>query len=180
MSKIWTLTKVLLKLNYADFITDKKKRWAYLFSFAAILFVGFLIFGSMTHGIYEGMIHLGQDPGIVIAMGLAVASIWVFLMSIMNILTVFYYSNDVEMLLPLPLKPGANYFGKVLYSVNYTIRNELVYFIAYLYYLRFKEWCFHYILHLYDCHLLILPDHSASFSFVNYDNYYEVYEYSEK
>ena len=32
MSKIWTLTKVLLKLNYADFITDKKKRWAYLFS----------------------------------------------------------------------------------------------------------------------------------------------------
>ena len=41
MSKIWTLTKALLKLNYADFITDKKKRWAYVFSFAAILFVGF-------------------------------------------------------------------------------------------------------------------------------------------
>ncbi|MDM5234946.1 ABC transporter permease [Bacillus cereus] len=106
MSKIWTLTKVLLKLNYADFITDKKKRWAYLFSFAAILFVGFLIFGSMTHGMYEGMIHLGQNPAIIIAMGLAIASIWVFLMSIMNILTVFYYSNDVEMLLPLPLKPA--------------------------------------------------------------------------
>ncbi len=60
MSKIWTLTKVLLKLNYADFITDKKKRWAYVFSFAAILFVGFLLFGSITHAMYEGMIHLGQ------------------------------------------------------------------------------------------------------------------------
>ena len=59
--KIWTLTKVLLKLNYADFITDKKKRWAYVFSFAAILFVGFLLFGSITHAMYEGMIHLGQD-----------------------------------------------------------------------------------------------------------------------
>ena len=59
MSKIWTLTKVLLKLNYADFITDKKKRWAYVFSFATILFVGFL-FGSITHAMYEGMIHLGQ------------------------------------------------------------------------------------------------------------------------
>ena len=60
MSKIWTLTKVLLKLNYADFITDKKKRWAYVFSFAAILFVGFycLVLSRM----YEGMIHLGQDP----------------------------------------------------------------------------------------------------------------------
>ncbi|AXK19255.1 putative ABC transporter permease subunit [Bacillus sp. COPE52] len=114
MSKIWTLTKVLLKLNYADFITDKKKRWAYVFSFAAILFVGFLIFGSMTHGMYEGMKQLGQDPGMIIAMGLAIASIWVFLMSITNILTVFYYSNDIEMLLPLPLKPAQIISAKFL------------------------------------------------------------------
>ena len=114
MSKIWTLTKVLLKLNYADFITDKKKRWAYLFSFAAILFVGFLIFGSMTHGMYEGLKQLGQEPGMIIAMGLAIASIWVFLMSITNILTVFYYSNDIEMLLPLPLKPAQIISAKFL------------------------------------------------------------------
>lgn len=114
MSKIWTLTKVLLKLNYADFITDKKKRWAYLFSFVAILFVGFLMFGSITHAMYEGMKHLGQDPGMIIAMGLAIASIWVFLMSITNILTVFYYSNDIEMLLPLPLKPAQIISAKFL------------------------------------------------------------------
>ncbi|MDA2670408.1 ABC transporter permease [Bacillus cereus] len=114
MSKIWTLTKVLLKLNYADFITDKKKRWAYVLSFAAILFVGFLLFGSITHAMYEGMIHLGQDPGMIIAMGLAIASIWVFLMSITNILTVFYYSNDIEMLLPLPLKPAQIISAKFL------------------------------------------------------------------
>lgn len=114
MSKIWTLTKVLLKLNYADFIADKKKRWAYLFSFAAILFVGFLIFGSMTHGMYEGLKQLGQGPGMIIAMGLAIASIWVFLMSITNILTVFYYSNDIEMLLPLPLKPAQIISAKFL------------------------------------------------------------------
>ena len=61
MSKIWTLTKVLLKLNYADFITDKKKRWAYVFSFAAILFVGFLLFGSITHAMYEGMMYLRNE-----------------------------------------------------------------------------------------------------------------------
>ncbi|WP_226603796.1 putative ABC transporter permease subunit [Bacillus cereus] len=114
MSKIWTLTKVLLKLNYADFITDKKKRGAYLFSFAAILFVGFLIFGSMTHGMYEGLKQLGQEPGMIIAMGLAIASIWVFLISITNILTVFYYSNDIEMLLPLPLKPAQIISAKFL------------------------------------------------------------------
>ena len=47
-------------------------------------------------------------------MGLAIASIWVFLMSITNILTVFYYSNDIEMLLPLPLKPAQIISAKFL------------------------------------------------------------------
>ncbi|EEL87050.1 ABC transporter, permease [Bacillus cereus AH1272] len=63
---------------------------------------------------YEGMKQLGQDPGMIIAMGLAIASIWVFLMSITNILTVFYYSNDIEMLLPLPLKPAQIISAKFL------------------------------------------------------------------
>ena len=68
----------------------------------------------MTHAMYEGMKHLGQDPGMIIAMGLAIASIWVFLMSITNILTVFYYSNDIEVLLPLPLKPAQIISAKFL------------------------------------------------------------------
>lgn len=40
----------------------------------------------------------------IIVMGFVIVSIWVFLMSIMNILIVFYYSNDIEMLLLLLLK----------------------------------------------------------------------------
>ncbi|PFN02728.1 putative ABC transporter permease subunit [Bacillus cereus] len=105
MNKIWTLTKVLLKLNYADIITDKKKRWAYAFSFLALLFAGFIIIGPMTYGMYAAMESIGQEKSI-IGMGLAVASIWVFVISITNILTVFYYNNDVETLLPLPLQPS--------------------------------------------------------------------------
>lgn len=105
MNKIWTLTKVLLKLNYADIITDKKKRWAYAFSFLALLFAGFIFIGPLTYGMYVGMKSIGQETSI-IGMGLAVASIWVFVISITNILTVFYYNNDVETLLPLPLQPS--------------------------------------------------------------------------
>ncbi|WP_459502337.1 putative ABC transporter permease subunit [Bacillus sp. C1] len=105
MNKIWTLTKVLLKLNYADIITDKKKRWAYVFSFLALLFAGFVFIGPLTYGMYAGMKAIGQETSI-IGMGLAVASIWVFVISITNILTVFYYNNDVETLLPLPLQPS--------------------------------------------------------------------------
>lgn len=105
MNKIWGLTNVLLKLNYADIITDKKKRWAYVFSFVALLLTGFLVIGPLTYVMYAGMKSIGQETSI-IGMGLAVASIWVFVMSITSILTVFYYNNDVEMLLPLPLQPS--------------------------------------------------------------------------
>ncbi|EEL50081.1 ABC transporter, permease [Bacillus cereus Rock3-44] len=94
-----------MKLNYADIITDKKKRWAYAFSFLALLFAGFIIIGPMTYGMYAAMESIGQEKSI-IGMGLAVASIWVFVISITNILTVFYYNNDVETLLPLPLQPS--------------------------------------------------------------------------
>ncbi len=105
MNKIWTLTKVLLKLNYADIITDKKKRWAYVFSFVALLFAGFIFIGPLTYGMYVQMKAFGQET-LSLGMGLAVASIWVFVISITNILTVFYYNNDVETLLPLPLQPA--------------------------------------------------------------------------
>ncbi|EOW9528534.1 ABC transporter permease [Bacillus cytotoxicus] len=105
MNKIWTLTKVLLKLNYADIITDKKKRWAYAFSFLALLFAGFIFIGPLTYGMYVQMKAFEQET-LLLGMGLAVASIWVFVISITNILTVFYYNNDVETLLPLPLQPA--------------------------------------------------------------------------
>ncbi|MDM5155507.1 ABC transporter permease [Bacillus sp. DX1.1] len=105
MNKIWILTKVLLKLNYADIISDKKKRWIYVFSFLALLFCGFLFIGPLTLGMYNGLKPIGQESTI-IGMGLAVGSIWVFVISITTILTVFYYSDDVETLLPLPLQPS--------------------------------------------------------------------------
>ncbi|WP_416825849.1 putative ABC transporter permease subunit [Ectobacillus polymachus] len=105
MNKIWMLTKILLKMNYADVLTDNKKRVLYLFSFLGFMCIGFLFIGSLTNGMYGVLKQVGQE-NLLIGMGLAVGSIWVFMFSITTILTVFYYSDDVEMLLPLPLQPA--------------------------------------------------------------------------
>lgn len=105
MNKIWMLTKILLKMNYADVLTDKKKRVLYLFSFLGFMCIGFLFIGSLANGMYGVLKQFGQE-NLLIGMGLAVGSIWVFVFSITTILTVFYYSDDVEMLLPLPLQPA--------------------------------------------------------------------------
>lgn len=105
MNKIWMLTKILLKMNYADMLTDKKKRAVYLFSFLGLMCVGFLFIGPLAYGMYGGLKQVGQE-NLLIGMGLAIGSIWVFVVSITTILTVFYYNDDVEMLLPLPLQPA--------------------------------------------------------------------------
>ena len=105
MNKIWMLTKILLKMNYADMLTDKKKRAVYLLSFFGLMCAGFLFIGPLANGMYLGLKQVGQE-NLLIGMGLAIASIWVFVVSITTILTVFYYSDDVEMLLPLPLQPA--------------------------------------------------------------------------
>lgn len=105
MNKIWMLTKILLKMNYADMLTDKKKRVVSLLSLLGLLCVGFLFIGPLVNGMYGVLKQFGQE-NLLIGMGLAVGSIWVFLFSITTILTVFYYSDDVEMLLPLPLQPA--------------------------------------------------------------------------
>ncbi|WP_242222482.1 putative ABC transporter permease subunit [Bacillus cereus group sp. BfR-BA-01380] len=105
MNKIWMLTKILLKMNYADMVTDKKKRVTSLFSLLGLLLVGFLFIAPLANGVYGVLKQVNQE-NVLLGMGLAIGSIWVFVFSITTILTVFYYSNDVEMLLPLPLKPA--------------------------------------------------------------------------
>ena len=63
---------------------------------------------------YEGMIHLGQRSRNDYRNGTCDCEYMGILMSITNILTVFYYSNDIEMLLPLPLKPAQIISAKFL------------------------------------------------------------------
>ncbi|WP_369903247.1 ABC transporter permease [Bacillus manliponensis] len=113
MNKIVALTKVLLKMNYADMLVDKKKRVLYAFSFLGLLLAGFLFIGPIAHSMYIGFEKFGHEQ-LLLAMGLAVGSVWVFMISITTILTVFYYNQDVEMLLPLPLKPSQIITGKFI------------------------------------------------------------------
>jgi ABC-2 type transport system permease protein len=113
MHKTWLLTKILLKSNYSDVFQKKSKMALYIFSWTMLLFVGFSFFGMIAYGMYEVLAQSGQQ-GVLLGMGLAVASIWVFLMSITSILTVFYYEDDIENLLPLPFQPSQIVTAKFL------------------------------------------------------------------
>ncbi|MDG4656984.1 ABC transporter permease [Ectobacillus antri] len=113
MHKIWRLTNVLLKMSYAEWFASKKKVALYLFSYVMLLGVGFIFFGTMSYGVYGVFAQYGQQKAL-LGIGLAVASIWVFLTSVTSVLTVFYYEDDIENLLPLPLQPSQIVTAKFL------------------------------------------------------------------
>lgn len=110
-SKIFSLTKVFLKNSFQNMSTYKKKNkdekksstkmillYAFLF-----LYLG-AIFGVMSYSMIEGLIQIKQEQVFLSLFFLAI-SMLLLIQSIFTCMNVFYFSKDVEYILPLPLKP---------------------------------------------------------------------------
>lgn len=131
MSKLLLLTRILLKSGESTLAFSKKKQrnplLIYLVLGLALLPIAFLI-GNIVSDLYEGLASINQE-GVVLALGLMAISLMIFFFGIFYVLNIFYFANDIETLLPLPLKPshilGAKFATVVLYD----------YFIAAILYL---------------------------------------------
>ena len=85
-----------------------------------IMIPGFMIgIGFFVSALIDGLRQFGQE-GVVLSWGIAVNSAVVFLFGIFYIISTFYFSPDVEYLLPLPLRPkqilGAKFLVVTLYE----------------------------------------------------------------
>jgi ABC-2 type transport system permease protein len=122
MNNIWLLTKIMLKNAGPLWKSKKGSGWKSLL-LILLIFVGFMpmIFSGvwMISGLYDGLALVGQESAL-LGLGLALVSLTIFLLGIVYILTVFYYSQDVEHFLPLPLAPreilGAKFLVALLYE----------------------------------------------------------------
>ncbi|RKN79151.1 putative ABC transporter permease subunit [Paenibacillus ginsengarvi] len=109
MRKTWALTRILLKNGTGPFAKSGKSGRKFkqivlpLLVVVALLPFMFLI-GNFISALYKAFEPIGQE-GAVLALGLALASMIVFMFGIFYTISVFYYTQDVEHLLPLPLKP---------------------------------------------------------------------------
>lgn len=129
MNKTLSLTKVLLK-NGSGGSSKKGKRIKIPSSLlmAILLVVGLIpIFGFISmfvSAIYDGLVEIGQE-GIIPALGLSAVSLIVFFFGIFYVINVFFFSKDIEHLLPLPLKSTQILSAKFIVTLLYEYLTEL-------------------------------------------------------
>lgn len=108
INKIFSLTKVFLKNSFKSIgrnnADGEKKRIGlillYIFSFAYLA----AIMGFMSYGMIQSLALIGQEQVFLNLFFLGLGLLFVF-QSVFSCINVFYFSKDVEMVLPLPLKP---------------------------------------------------------------------------
>lgn len=132
MSKTWALTRILFK-NGTGGLSKKGKGRGRLTQTAliAILLVALLPLMSAVGGLvammYDSLAPVGQE-GAILGLGLAMGSLIVFMFGIFYVITVFYFSQDVEHLLPLPLKPAQIVTAKFLTALIYEYLTLIILF----------------------------------------------------
>ncbi len=120
MNKLWKLTKVMLKTSFASTqLKVSKKPWLnYLF--LAIVLVALLpSFGLYYYGA-DNLIKLLQplnQQAIVVNLVVALNSVLIFVMSLLFLPTIYFFSKDVELYLPFPIKPYEIISGKFLVAL---------------------------------------------------------------
>lgn len=82
--------------------------------------------GSLAFGGYRVLSGIQQE-GLILGMGFSVACMAVFFFSVFYVMSVFYFSKDIESLLPLPLKPSEILAAKFTVTLFYEYLTELIF-----------------------------------------------------
>lgn len=122
MKKIWLLTKIMLKNAGPAWGAKKGSGWKnalILFAIAVGILPMMAALVVFVAGLYDGLAQAGQESAL-LGLGVAVTSLAIFVLGIIYVLTVFYYSQDVEHFLPMPLSArdilGAKFLVALLYE----------------------------------------------------------------
>ena len=131
MRRLPSLVRVGLKANFGLSILhyrifkEKKDRWIVLVVALAAIGLGPTIYGYLhfLKIIYEILLPLGQQQA-VLAFGVLSGQMLVLLFGLYYVISAFYFSRDLEMLIPLPFKPVevmASKFAVILVNEYLTI-----------------------------------------------------------
>ena len=123
MSKVLILAKVLLKTNFK--LTKKSIALGLIIVLSLLPMTG-LIWTAAWEG-YDIMAEVGQQ-GLILWTAISLVSLLTFLLGIFFIMGVFFYSNDIELLIPLPLKPWQILGAKFITVLVYEYMSQLVLF----------------------------------------------------
>lgn len=129
MNKYFSLTKVFLKNASAGFAKDGKGKLPKTIMFSILLILSFLplaaMFASATATAY-GFLKSIQQEGTILSFAMSISSVIIFAFGIFFVMSVFYFSADVENLLTLPVKPSVILMSKFTVVLIYEYFTEAV------------------------------------------------------
>lgn len=133
MNKYIILTKVMFKGLDAKMAVQRGKNGKVNVKQLLLLLLIVVAFlplagsiGTIVAVIYDVLAELNQEA-VVLGIGFAVVSMAVFFFGIFYIMSVFYFSRDIENLLPLPLKPMHILGAKFTVTLFYEYLTELLF-----------------------------------------------------
>lgn len=132
MNKFFKLTKVLFKTSGEALVQKDKKKLPKTIALIVLMAVAFLPmiggFVAMVAASYSSLAQIGQ-AGLIIELTALASCLVVFVFGIFYVMSTFYFSSDVEKLLPLPLKPSMILGAKFTIVLVYEYLTELVFFL---------------------------------------------------
>ncbi|MED4755341.1 putative ABC transporter permease subunit [Brevibacillus choshinensis] len=128
MNKIWLLTKIMLKNAGPAWGAKKGSGWKIaliLFAIAVGILPMMAALVVFVAGLYDGLVQVGQESAI-LGLGVALTSLAIFILGLVYVMTVFYYSQDVEHFLPMPLSAKDILGAKFLVALLYEYMTSLI------------------------------------------------------
>ncbi|MBU3145920.1 ABC transporter permease [Clostridium sp. CF012] len=132
MSKFIALTRVLLKTGTGSSGGKKNKKQIKGILLGLILVLALtpmaIEFGKFVSVAYDGLHAMGQEA-VILGFGLSIVCVVIFFFGIFYAMGIFYFSMDVENLLPLPFKPWHIMGAKFAVVLIYEYLTELIFFL---------------------------------------------------
>lgn len=132
MSSIFKLTRILFKSGGGMFQVEGKNKKIKKLALMLLILVSFL---PMSVGLYFGVRKVfpslkavGAEISI-LSFALAVISFVVFVFGIFMVLNIFYFSTEIEYLLPLPIKPGDILSAKLFVAMLYEYLLIIIFYL---------------------------------------------------
>jgi ABC-2 type transport system permease protein len=121
MRKWWSLTRVLIKNARNPFAAGRHKN-AKTLLFAGLMALAFfpliIQIGVFCYKLI-GALSLAHLQGLSLSIGFSVVGAAVFIFGMLNVLSVFYFAEDVDVLLSMPLRPSAILSSKFAAALVY-------------------------------------------------------------
>ena len=118
--KILSLVRVMLRNSTGLGIKDGKRSTQIFLIVMLALTVPFMLIGivALFSSLIGAFMQIGQ-AGLVLKLGIGINSAIIFIFGIFYVMSSFYFSSDVEYLLPLPLKPWEIVSAKLIVVIIY-------------------------------------------------------------